>query len=60
MQYSGLALNGYRDALRSTFLVGTGLVAVSMVGAVLVEWKSTKGASAECTEEQEKEGQRSA
>jgi MFS family permease len=60
MQYSGLVLNGYRDALRSTFLVGTGLVAVSMVGAVLVEWKSTKGASAECTEEQEKEGQMSA
>ncbi|KAF3035684.1 hypothetical protein E8E12_005336 [Didymella heteroderae] len=41
-QYLRLVLEGYRDALRSAFLVGTGLVAVSMIGAALVEWRSTK------------------
>lgn len=41
-QYLDLALEDYRDALRSAFLVGTGLVAVSMIGAALVEWRSTK------------------
>ncbi|KAF3042588.1 hypothetical protein E8E11_004187 [Didymella keratinophila] len=41
-QYLGSVLDGYRDTLRSAFLVGAGLVAVSMTGAVLVEWRSTR------------------
>lgn len=32
----------YRDALRSAFLVGVALVAISSIGALLVEWRSTK------------------
>jgi MFS family permease len=44
-QYLGLVLEGYRYALHSVFLVGTGLVAFSMIGAALVEWRSTKESS---------------
>ena len=53
-QYLGLVLEGYRDALRSAFLVGTGLVAVSMIGAALIEWRSTKKSNA-ATSEQSRE-----
>ncbi|KAF1994638.1 major facilitator superfamily, general substrate transporter [Amniculicola lignicola CBS 123094] len=35
-------LQGYRDAIRRVFLVGTGLAALSIVGAVFVEWRSVK------------------
>jgi MFS family permease len=41
-EYLGLVIEGYRDALRSAFLVGTGLAALSMAGAALVEWRSVK------------------
>jgi MFS family permease len=40
--YLRVVLEGYRDALRSTFLVGASLVTFSIVGAALVEWRSTK------------------
>jgi hypothetical protein len=41
-EYLGLVIEGYRDALRSAFLVGTGLAALSMAGAALVERRSVK------------------
>ncbi|KAF1848750.1 putative efflux pump antibiotic resistance protein [Cucurbitaria berberidis CBS 394.84] len=39
-----VVLEGYRLAIRKAFLVGTGLAAVSMLGALLVEWKSIQKA----------------
>ncbi|KAJ4992876.1 hypothetical protein SVAN01_01580 [Stagonosporopsis vannaccii] len=41
-QDKGIIIKSYRDALRNAFLVGVGLVAISMIGAALVEWRSTK------------------
>ncbi|KAJ8111147.1 hypothetical protein OPT61_g6184 [Boeremia exigua] len=38
----GTVIQSYRDAIRGAFLVGTCLVAVSVIGAALVEWRSTK------------------
>ncbi|KAF2679211.1 MFS general substrate transporter [Lentithecium fluviatile CBS 122367] len=38
----GVLLEGYRIAIRSAFYVGLGLACVSLVGAVLVEWRSIK------------------
>ncbi|KAH6644363.1 putative efflux pump antibiotic resistance protein [Boeremia exigua] len=37
-----MVIESYRGALRSAFLVGTGLVAFSAIGAIFVEWRSTK------------------
>lgn len=41
-RYWEVVVESYRDALCKAFLVGTGLVVISMIGAVLVDWKSTK------------------
>jgi len=35
-------LLGYNDALRNTFYLGTALSAVSIFGALAMEWKSVK------------------
>lgn len=48
---SGMVLEGYRSALRSAFLVGTGLAAMSMISAALVLWRSTRKASTGATSE---------
>lgn len=46
-----MVLEGYRSALRSAFLVGTGLAALSMISAALVLWRSTRKASTGATSE---------
>jgi hypothetical protein len=51
-EYLGLVIESYRDALRSAFLVGTGLAALSMAGAALVEWRSVKENNLGSTEAQ--------
>jgi MFS family permease len=39
----GAVLEAYRLAIRNAFYLGTALVAVSVIGAVMVEWRSVKG-----------------
>jgi hypothetical protein len=51
-EYLELVIESYRDALRSAFLVGTGLAALSMAGAALVEWRSVKENNLGSTEAQ--------
>lgn len=41
-EWLSLVMEGYRLAIRNAFLVGTGLAACSMTGALLVEWRSIK------------------
>jgi MFS family permease len=38
----GVLLEGYRIAIRNAFYVGLGLACASLVGAVLIEWRSVK------------------
>ncbi len=57
-EWLGAVLTSYRIAIRSAFYVGLGLAAVSVIGAVAIEWRSTKGTAADKSAASKEKGQK--
>ncbi|PWY93640.1 putative efflux pump antibiotic resistance protein [Aspergillus sclerotioniger CBS 115572] len=46
-QYLSAVISAYSDGLTRTFVVGTALAALSLIGSMCVEWRSVKGKKVE-------------